>query len=317
VPEATRNGVPPAFLSSSPSARIQPCGPRESQNHCHERGFVSYHSLVILSATDWSSYDGIANTYDTISVPHYFQPAAASLVEALEVSSSDRVLDLGAGTGVVAKVALQRAASVVAADISCSMLLRAKRRGVVQAVASASPALAFADRSFDGVAASFVLNHISDPDGCLREITRILRPGGRLGVTSWARGPSENEIGRSWSEIAEQFIDGSMLAEKTGQALPGEERLRAPRALRETLSVAGFSVLSLAEVEFPISIPTEDYLKSRSVAVTSRFMQSVLPLVQWSDFEARVGERLIARFGFRLDFSVRVNIAVAATPAPR
>jgi hypothetical protein len=48
-----------------------------------------------MTVPGWSSYDGIAGTYDSVSVPHYFQRPAERLVALLGISRSDRVLNPG------------------------------------------------------------------------------------------------------------------------------------------------------------------------------------------------------------------------------
>lgn len=260
---------------------------------------------------DWLSYDDVADTYVSVAVPHYFQPPADRLAAALAISSTDRTLDLGAGTGAVAAAALRYSPSVVAADVSCAMLLRSRSRGVKRCVVSALPTLSLADGSFDCVAAGFLLNHLLDLDAALREIARLLRLRGKLGVTSWARGPSDNEIGRAWSQTAEEFVSGPTIAAEVGRALPGEERLSGLQALGDVLSGGGLSILLLEQFEFAVSISAEDYAASRSASATARFLKSVLTPGKWRQFETAARENLIARFGPQLEFPVRVNLGIA------
>jgi SAM-dependent methyltransferase len=264
---------------------------------------------------EWAYYERIAGAYDSVAAPHYFEAPAATLVTRLGISRADRVLDLGSGTGVVAEAALRKTAYVVATDASGAMLLKARRRGVVRCVASALPSIAFANGSFDCVAASFLLNHLADLNAGLREIRRVLRPGGRLGATSWARGPAQNEAGAVWTELAEEFVDGSRIDSEVHQALPGEQLLSGPDALARALSDSGLEVSSSEEVAFLVSIATADYIRSRSIALSARFMQSVLSSAEWDRFLSTVSERLADRFGPRLEFTVRVNFAVGTAPA--
>ncbi len=79
-----------------------------------------------MSRSDhWSSYDEAASTFDAISVPAYFTRPARRLIEMLHFSASDRLLDVGSGTGIVAACALEMTPFVIALDLSCAMLLRA------------------------------------------------------------------------------------------------------------------------------------------------------------------------------------------------
>jgi ubiquinone/menaquinone biosynthesis C-methylase UbiE len=264
-----------------------------------------------MSATDWRSYDDIASLYDSIAVPHYFEPPARHLVRRLGVRRADRLLDLGAGTGITAALAQEHAGSVIAADPSWPMLRLARARAVERCVASALPRLAFGSRSFDCVTASFVLNHIPDLDSALQEMVRVLRGGGRLGVTSWSRSPSDNEIGRAWTETAHQLVSEPLLDAEVRRGLPNEQRLSSLEAIRELLSRSELSLRLLEQVEFPVAISTQSYLASRSVAMTARLLKSRLPAAAWQRFEELVAARLWDSFGAQLHFSVCVNVAVA------
>jgi SAM-dependent methyltransferase len=259
----------------------------------------------------WSSYDEIAGTYEAVSAPNYFQRPAEHLVALLEISPGDRVLDAGAGTGAVAACALRRTPHVVAGDLSWPMLRRAMQRGVQMAAAARLPPFPFADRSFDRVAAAFLLNHLPDPAEALSDLARVLASGGRLGVATWAKGPNDNEPGELWSETAREFIAREVLEERVGRALPGEKLLAEPAHLAGLISKAGLAADSIRQFPFPISISANDYLTSRSLAMTARFMKDALPPDRWRDFEQKVQRRILARFGQCLEFEVLVNFAIA------
>lgn len=267
-----------------------------------------------MAPCTWWSYDEIAEGYDRIAVPHYFERPARQLISLLELRRTERVLDVGAGTGMVAVAARNVVGGdrVAPTDPSLQMLLRARLRQLGRAVVSGLPHLPFADRSFDCVTAGFVLNHSLDPDDDLREMARVLCPTGRLGVTSWAVGPADNEIGMAWSAIAGSFVAPELLAAEAGRALPGEQRLASLEALEETLRDAGLSIVLSRQIEFPISITTGDYLESRSAGMTARFMRSVLPASVWQRFEDTVADVLPRTLGARLNLVTRVNFVIAA-----
>ena len=99
---------------------------------------------------------------------------------ALEEVGPSTVLEVGCGTGwFAARVRDELGAAVVAVDQSERMVELARGRGLDARVADAQ-ALPFSDRSFDAVAAHWMLYHVHDLDRGLREIAPVLRPGGRL-----------------------------------------------------------------------------------------------------------------------------------------
>jgi SAM-dependent methyltransferase len=112
------------------------------------------------------------------------------------IEPGERVLDLGCGFGRHAFEAYRRGAHVVAVDrsqeevASVTAMFRAMAaegeapRGLVaRAVRGDLLSLPFPDASFDVVMASEVLEHIPDDDVAMAEISRVLRPGGRVAVT--------------------------------------------------------------------------------------------------------------------------------------
>lgn len=111
---------------------------------------------------------------------------ASSLLDAAGVGRGVRVLDVGTGTGTVAVLACARAAKVTAVDAEPGMLEVARRRAPDAVTRHAVlPHLPFPDACFDAVVANFVINHVGDPSAAIREMRRVVRPGGRLAVTIW------------------------------------------------------------------------------------------------------------------------------------
>lgn len=105
------------------------------------------------------------------------------LVSRMEVGEDDTVLDVATGTGAVALELLrQKRCSVVGLDQSPEMLAVARARlpESVQLVEGEADRLPFPDGSFAGLTFTYLMRYIDDPGATLRELARVVRPGGVL-----------------------------------------------------------------------------------------------------------------------------------------
>lgn len=135
-------------------------------------------------------FDGVASRYDlTNTVLSFGQDRGwrRATRAALRAGPGERILDVGAGTGVSTAELAASGAYVVGADLSLGMLYAGKRvRPQVPLLAGDALRLPFADASFDAVTISFALRNVSDSDAALREFARVTRPGGRLVVCEFS-----------------------------------------------------------------------------------------------------------------------------------
>lgn len=105
------------------------------------------------------------------------------LVSRVEAGPGDRVLDVATGTGAVAReLVRQKGCAVVGLDQSREMLDVARRRlgGSVELVEASAERLPFADGEFDGLTFTYLLRYVDDADATLRELARVVRPGGTV-----------------------------------------------------------------------------------------------------------------------------------------
>jgi ubiquinone/menaquinone biosynthesis C-methylase UbiE len=119
-----------------------------------------------------------------------FEPAAVRLSDACAVSAGQEVLDVGAGTGNFAAVCAREGASVVACDLAPGMIERGRARtdaeGLdVEWVQADVEDLPFEDARFDCVGSAFGAFIAPRPDVVARELFRVVRPGGTVGLTAW------------------------------------------------------------------------------------------------------------------------------------
>jgi len=106
----------------------------------------------------------------------------------LDASPSERILDLAAGTAVSTAEYAKSGAWCVAADFSLGMLRSGAHRPVPKVAADAFH-LPFATDSFDAVTVSFGLRNMDDTVAALREMHRVVRPGGRLVICEVSQPP--------------------------------------------------------------------------------------------------------------------------------
>ena len=128
-------------------------------------------------------------------------PSHESLVAALRPAPGERWLDVATGTGAVALRAARAGATVTGVDLAPALLATARRRAdeerlPIEFVVGDAEALPFPDASFDVVASAQGVIFASDQNAAARELARVCRPGGRLGLTCLVpRGPQLELVG--------------------------------------------------------------------------------------------------------------------------
>jgi ubiquinone/menaquinone biosynthesis C-methylase UbiE len=147
------------------------------------QGFAEYRRFI------QHHYDGLAGKLTGLTGLVTGHEALAGRVirdRAFDVRGCKRILDVGCGNGRYTRFLLRRAdpdAMITGFDLSQKMLRRARRRVAsdrVSFVAADLTHMPYADGTFDAVVCGWVLEHLPDPRPGLRELARVMRPGGRL-----------------------------------------------------------------------------------------------------------------------------------------
>jgi ubiquinone/menaquinone biosynthesis C-methylase UbiE len=187
---------------------------------------------------------GIAETYERLLVPTIFEPWAQEIIDrARPIGAADRILDVGCGTGIVARLLRKRlggGARITGADASPDMIAMAQKLAPELDWHEANATkLPFDDASFELVVCQQMLQFVSEPRAALREIRRVLVPGGRLVAATWRR-REEQPLFDALGRIAERHLGTA----NEKRFLLGDDGL-----LRDLLADAGFSEVRIDVVK--------------------------------------------------------------------
>ncbi len=161
-----------------------------------------------------------ATNYENLMVPALFVSWAQKVLDAAKPKPGDRILDVACGTGIVARIALNRnggnGLSITGLDANPGMLsvAESKSQEIVwqEGVAEELP---FEDESFDVMVSQFGLMFFQDKHAALQEMVRVLKPGGRLVVSvfdSLDNNPGYNALAEAFGRIAGEEVEQAMRA---------------------------------------------------------------------------------------------------------
>ena len=135
--------------------------------------------------------------YDQIA--RQILPASRSLVDATAISAGQEVLDVAAGNGNLALLAAEEGADVVASDLAPAQVdlgrARTAAEGVdVEWVVADAEELPFEDDRFDCAASVFGVMFAPRPEVAAREMFRVVKPGGTVGIAAWGHFGVQAEV---------------------------------------------------------------------------------------------------------------------------
>ncbi len=231
-------------------------------------------------------------------------PARASIIlDALHPSPSDRLIDVGCGTGGLLVAAQGRYEVIVGVDIALRWLVVCRKRleetgGKAELVCADAEALPFPDGMFTQVVAADLLDHVYDPQSTVRALRSQIRPGGQLWLSAtnrfcigphpmtgvWATGYLPRRV-RAWILTKLKGIDLLRFANPL-----------SPHQVEKMLRDCGFRVMARGPKQVPIT-GLDDYPPSLRRAMRLYRAISRVPLLAYLLFEFGPGFELTAHKG--------------------
>jgi ubiquinone/menaquinone biosynthesis C-methylase UbiE len=198
-----------------------------------------------------------AANYEHYFVPAIAAPLAHDLVELAALRPGERVVDVACGTGVVTRLVAERVgdAAVAGVDIDPGMLEVARSAAPDTAIEwheASADALPLGDATFDVGLCQMGLQFFPDRLGALRELRRVVSPGGRAALN--VPGPTPPLL-----SVLEQAL-GRHLGLQAAGFVAAVFSLHEPEALRELMESAGFSDVEARSEHWTLTLPAEDFL---------------------------------------------------------
>lgn len=261
-----------------------------------------------------------AATYNAAS-DHFDKPALSfwdrfgrSTVERIGLHSGARVLDVCCGSGASALPAAERVAPaghVLAVDLAERLVelgrTKARRRGLsnIDFRVEDMRSLGSARERFDAVICVFGIFFVPDMPAALRDLWRLVRPGGRLAITTWGRGVFEPANTLFWDAVRKERPD-------LHKAFNPWDRISEPAALAELFREADIEGVEILEepAEHPLESPDDWWV----IVMGSGYRATVEQL----DAEARdrVRQATLEPLRRRAARSVAANVIYATATRP-
>ncbi|MBW3564658.1 MAG: methyltransferase domain-containing protein [Acidobacteria bacterium] len=209
-----------------------------------------------MAPADFEKSHGIiaAENYERFFVPAIGRPVAEHLTEAARLEPGERALDVGCGTGIVARMAIEKVGpegSVVGIDVNPAMLAVAStvvpEEAPVEWHQAPAESIPLGDDAFDVVLCQMSLQFFQDRVQAIREMRRVLTPEGRVllslpGPMTPLFGVLEQALGRHLEPPAAGFVR---------QVFSLHERNEIEKLLRD----GGFDTMDIREEKIPLTMP--------------------------------------------------------------
>jgi SAM-dependent methyltransferase len=210
-----------------------------------------------------------AEIYEAYFVPYVFGPWTEVLLAAAEPASGARVLDVACGTGVAARTVAPQVGvggRVVGLDVNPAMLAVARRVALppdtapVAWVRGSAQALPFPAATFDLVLCQQGLQFFPDGAGAMREMRRVLRPGGRA-VISVYQTLAHNPV--------YELLYAALIPRAGSSRVAAAFSLGEVAALEGVLAAGGFRTVSINPAQRVIRLPEPDRFVELTIAAST------------------------------------------------
>ena len=199
-----------------------------------------------------------AHLYERVVAQHILGPWAPSLVDAARVAEGERVLDLACGTGVVTRIAAQRAGArghVTGVDLNSGMIAVARslprpEGAPIEWLEGSALAIPLRDAAVSVVLCQQGFQFFPDKPLAMREMRRVLEPGGRLALSVWSG------IGIYNSAVAEALA--RFAGETTAARFCASRNVPAPEELERLAIATGLTEVNVQVSRMNIHLPRLD-----------------------------------------------------------
>jgi ubiquinone/menaquinone biosynthesis C-methylase UbiE len=223
-----------------------------------------------------------AETYENSMAPVLFRPWASALLDAAKPKAGERLLDVGCGTGIVARLAASQigpGGKIAGVDLNPNMLAVARSMAEREALAiewreGRAEFLPFPDKSFDLALCQFALMFFADQHAALVEMRRVLVEGGRLLLSVW-EGLDRHPFYQKLHDVIRKRAGISGVQEIFGAG----DAVR----LRELLKNAGFRQIEIHPMSMTARFPNPEGFLAGEIDLDT----AAIPSMQHLDAEER------------------------------
>ncbi|MGR8947900.1 MAG: class I SAM-dependent methyltransferase [Gammaproteobacteria bacterium] len=195
-----------------------------------------------MTQEQWQVAGNASEIYEHHLVPAYFKQWAEMLIDSTELDAGARILDVACGTGVVARSAAAHVGSngkLVGVDLNPGMLDIARQKTKAMPVASEwheanAQEMPFLDSTFDNVFCQCGIMFFPDKPLAMREMHRVLRPGGKLAANVW------RSLNRTPGFAALERAISTYVSEEAAAIVQSPFIIDHPNELKELVERAGF-----------------------------------------------------------------------------